>query len=338
MLGKRQIENNVSWLVSHASSPVKYLTHMYLLKADPSSKAMKDLWVKVKNDRQVKSLFSKQRPDGSWGNGSYKLKTLQEGYTPFTPKYVTTVWILPILGDLGFDTNNERIRKASEYAMSYQCPDGMFYRRKIKDSIANAKGYSEPTYPCDLSIYLTALGSIGLGEDKRLAESYNQLLRMQRKDGGWVNELDKQRFNWTRSCPWVSYFGASALYYSRNPEYRSQLIKALNFLVWHLSIKEEKEIRRFFYHGHNMVKELLMFSEYEIDMSKKPIRVLLEWLLTMYHQDEGFFVYQGKPVSGFAQRQDGVSARVMKYRLYHLIETDWFTYYLSRIALNMLKH
>lgn len=337
-MDKRQIENNINWLLSYGSSPVKYLSYKHLLKTDPRSKAMKELWVEIENSNEARNLFSKQRTDGSWGNGPYKLKTLKESHTPFTPKYVTTVWILPILGDLGFDINDERIRKASEYVMSYRCPDGMFYRRRIKHSITDVKGYSEPTHPCDLSIYLTALGGVGMSQDKRLVNSYNQLLQMQREDGGWVSEFHKQKFNWTRSCPWVSYFGASALYYSQNPEYSNQLIKALNFLVWHLSIKEEKEIKKFYYHGHNIVKELLMFSEHEIDMSQKPIRVLLAWLLTMYHQKEGFFEYQGKPISRFSQREDGATARVMKYRLRHLIETDWFTYYMTRIALNILKH
>jgi len=33
-------------------------------------------------------------------------------------------------------------------------------------------------------------------------------------------------------------------------------------------------------------------------------------------------------------REDGASSVVMKYRLFHLIEDDWLTYYMTRIASN----
>jgi hypothetical protein len=45
------------------------------------------------------------------------------------PKYVTTAWILPILGDMGFDIQDERVKRACEYALSFQKPKGMFSRR-----------------------------------------------------------------------------------------------------------------------------------------------------------------------------------------------------------------
>lgn len=334
-LSKKEIDRNIKWLLKHGSPSVKYLTHKHLLEVNPLSQKMRELWKEVEDYSEVRNLFSKQQSNGSWGSGAYKIKSVKEGYTPLTPKYVTTVWILPILGDLGYDIKDPRIKKACEYVMTYQCPDSMFYRWKIKRSKPDKQGYKEPTFPCDQAIYLTALGSVGMSQDKRLENSYNQLLWLQREDGGWVSEIHRQRDNWTRSCPWSSYFGASALYYSQNPAYRKKLLKALNFLVWHLSKKKKDEIKRFFYHGHNMVKELLMFSENEIDMSQKPIQILLDWLLTMYHREEGFFEYRGKSLSKFNRREDGATPRVIKYRLYHLIETDWLTYYMTRIVKNL---
>jgi hypothetical protein len=58
--------------------------------------------------------------------------------------------------------------------------------------------------------------------------------------------------------------------------------------------------------------------------------------MTMYRADEGCFRYIGKPISKYSNREDGMDARVAKYRLYHLIEDDWLTYYMTRIGANLL--
>ena len=84
-----------------------------------------------------------------------------------------------------------------------------------------------------------------------------------------------------------------------------------------------------------MVKELLMLSEFGIGMDARPVRVVLEWLRGMYVQEEGCFRYQGKPISRHKFRQDGATPAVLKYRLYHLVEDDWLTYYMTRVARNM---
>jgi len=36
------------------------------------------------------------------------------------PKYVTAIWVLPLLGDMGFTVADKRIRKACEYIISYK--------------------------------------------------------------------------------------------------------------------------------------------------------------------------------------------------------------------------
>jgi hypothetical protein len=112
--------------------------------------------------------------------------------------------------------------------------------------------------------------------------------------------------------------------------------EGLDFLLWHLTQKNVDDIRRFFWHGHDMVKELLLFSKYDYSPNLSPLKTILDWLETMYNPDEGCFIYYGKPISKMSARIDGGTSRVMKYRLFHLIETDWFTYYMARIISNYL--
>ena len=77
-----------------------------------------------------------------------------------------------------------------------------------------------------------------------------------------------------------------------------------------------------------------MFSEIGISPEQRSIKVLLDWLEEMYQPEKFHFKYTGKPVSKMRLKEDGATPRVMKYRLYHLIENDWLTYYLTRIENN----
>jgi hypothetical protein len=81
---------------------------------------------------------------------------------------------------------------------------------------------------------------------------------------------------------------------------------------------------------------------------------LLDWLKGYYRPGEGVFRTQEKPISNFVRHISVIrsefeeklgtdywttvaktSAPVLRYHLYHLVEDDWLTYYLIRIALNM---
>jgi hypothetical protein len=108
------------------------------------------------------------------------------------------------------------------------------------------------------------------------------------------------------------------------------------------------------YHGHNRVKELLMFTEMGFDASAQPIDALLDWLRGYCRPSEGMFRTQAKPIPAFVRHVSAIraafeddrgvdywesvsktSASVLRYHLYHLVEDDWLTYYLTRIALNL---
>jgi hypothetical protein len=341
LLSANQIDKSIAWLLDNGSAPVRYLTHKYLLKT-PSGSEMDNLWSDVRTCKDAEEILSKQREDGSWCSGgswalkpSYLQKSKPGGYDPESPKYVTTMWVLPLLRDMGFTVEDERIRNACEYMLSYRA-EGM----EVCYHIFNDPSFS-PDYagfaPCRFAQWLVALGKVGLQDDGRVKKGYEILLGSQREDGGWVYPGHFRERNWTRSCPASSYGATLALYYSKDEGYRNQLVKALEFLVWHLSTKQVHEIQRFFYHGHSTVHELLMFSELQVGLETKPVQALLEWLMTMYRPDEGCFKYTGKPISKYSRHKDAMDSRVAKYRLYHLIEDDWLTYYATRIGANLIR-
>ena len=98
-----------------------------------------------------------------------------------------------------------------------------------------------------------------------------------------------------------------------------------------------------------------MCSEAGIDMGARPIQAQLQWLRGLYRPDEGMFRAQVEPTSSFTRQISAIMGEfedrygpgywteipkagygVLRYRLYHRVEDDWLTYYLTRIAQNML--
>ena len=119
-LSTEQINTSIGWLLENASPPVRYLTYRHLLKTDPQSQPLVELWRCVENCSDVQDIFSRQNEDGSWFSGGpwgprgYRRQT-GSGFTISRPKFVTTAWILPFLGEMGFSVNDKRIRKSCEY-------------------------------------------------------------------------------------------------------------------------------------------------------------------------------------------------------------------------------
>jgi hypothetical protein len=347
-------ETNAStrWLVDNASPPVRYLTYKHILKTDPQSKPMKELWRCVEHGSDAEEILSRQNEDGSWFSGGpwgprgYRRQT-GRGYTVSRPKFVTTAWLLPFLGEMGFTVEDERIQKTWEYML--QDTDFPGHIADPAPKVANCCGlYAVP---------LWALASIGMASDERLQGAWDWLALCQRTDGGWLNpnhladsptpSKTQGRWPWGRSCVWGSFFAAQALFYADDARRRQALPAVLEFLLWHLSQKDPKHIQTWVYHGHNTVKELL-------DMRAQPIQVLLEWLKGYYRPGEGVFRTQDEPISSFVRHISAIvqefedrygaaywgtipktGGPVLRYHLYHLVEDDWLTYYLTRIALNM---
>jgi hypothetical protein len=339
ILTPTQIDNNIRWLLQNATPPVRYLTHRYLLRTPPESETIDSLWQEVETCPEVAEIFGKQEADGSWCcGGSWAQKPSYspgDGNDPYTPKYATTVWVLPILAEMGFSaemgsTQDARIRKACQFVLEH----GYFLDPYFTESAVPAE--KTQISPCRFSQYLIALGSVGYEYDPRLDRGYEYLLSRQRADGGWALQQHYEERHWTRSCPWSTYHAATALYFKREKDSQAALTHALTFLVSNLSVKSSNELCRFFFHGHSTVRELLMFSETKIGLNEPAIQTILQWLMTMYQPEEGFFRYGGKAINQYSNRSDGMDARVARYRLHHLIESDWLTFHMTRIGMNLL--
>ena len=334
-LNSSQIRKNIDWLLANGSAPIKYLTHKHLLSTSGSTKAMRSLWCEVEKSPCVREIFDKQEKNGSWHAGgswapnpSYAVKG---GIDPYRPKYVTTAWILPLLGEMGYSASDKRILKACRYVVSH----GLFLNPLFGQPANEISRSTIDFFICPVAQYMTALGAVNFTDDVKVEKGYEVLLCMQCDDGGWVDPTHSEQMGWTRSCLFSTYHAVMALYHSRNPAFKEALIRGAEFILWHLSTKEDCDLRRFYYHGHSMVRELVMFSELGLGLRTRAVRTILKWLMTMYDAEEGCFRYAGKPISKYSKKEDGIDSRVAKYRFYHMIENDWLTYHMTLIAANM---
>lgn len=360
-LNPDEISTSIGWLLKNASPPVKYLTYKHLLDIDPQCRQMQELWTEVENSRAAAELFSAQNEDGSWFSGGpwgprgYR-QQIGPGYTLARPKFVTTAWLLPFLGEMGFTAADARIRRSCEYMLQQLGRDAGVLG--LPSSGVNCCGLA--------AIPLRAFASVGMAGDERLQAGWARLGGCQRDDGGWLNphhladsatpSQTKGRWPWQRSCAWGSFYAVQALYYAGPAHAPGALPRALAFLRWHLSQKDSQHMRTWVYHGHNIVNELLMFSEAGFDLRAPPMWTLLEWLKGYYRPHEGVFRTQEQPIPDFVrhvsaivsafERQYGAdywtsitktSAPVLRYHLYHLVEDDWLTYILTKIARNMTQ-
>ena len=177
ILNPGQIDASIAWLQAHGSPAVRYLAERHLLGLNPGGATAAELWRAVEQSATAQEIFAKQRPDGSWcAGGTWARKPSyvpQGGYSPFTPKYVTTLWILMILGEMGFRVGDPRVDGACGYVMSHQSANGSFLRLAKDPGRPESITASPSTNaPCELSLYLRALGSVGMGETMK---AVNQL-------------------------------------------------------------------------------------------------------------------------------------------------------------------
>jgi hypothetical protein len=251
ILNSEQIKKNIDWLLGNGSAPVRYLTHKHLLATKDTSKAMRDLWREVEESPCVEEIFGKQEKSGSWhAGGSWASKpsyAVKGGIDPFRPKYVTTVWILPLLGEMGYRARDKRILKACRYVVS----NGYFLNPLFSKPTNEISQSQIDLSPCRFAQYMIALGAVNFVDDVNVEKGYEVLLCMQCDDGGWVDPRHSEQMGWTRSCLFSTYHAVMALYCSKNPAYKEALIRGIKFILWHLSTKKDCNLRQFYYHGHS---------------------------------------------------------------------------------------
>ena len=198
-------EELTEWLL--AGEPwVVYRTLTDLLEKDEEDNAVMTAKAAIPQHPFIRNILGGLNKEGYWG-------TPKDIHT-WWPKKNTTFWILPMLADFGFTTEDNKIARACEYVFGIQLPNGGF-------------GWDPATiaYDCHSAIIVESLARLGLLQDSRLQVAYDWLIRRQRLDGGfWCKDTGQVSGPREKelSCAMATMFVLGAL--AENPKLRSSEI------------------------------------------------------------------------------------------------------------------
>lgn len=182
----QDIKALVDWLLEPSAPSVRYRTLTELLYRPKDDPEVEEAQREVMESRIVRRILDQQKADGGWdeeGNWYY-------------PKYTGSIWRLLLLSQLGVDPENERIRRACEYAFRFQLPSGAFtdrYGEGSEGSWGSAAG-------CLNGNVLTMLARLDYGGDTRIIRGLRSLIAIQEADGGWLCRSWKAHTKDKHSC------------------------------------------------------------------------------------------------------------------------------------------
>ncbi len=198
----------VKWLLEEENPSIRYFTLRDLLdrrEDDPELKAAK---AAIPTSKVTKKILSKQTPEGYW----------EEPANPYHPKYKSSYWQIMVLGYLGMNKSDERVRRACEHVFQFQLDEGGFTchtqetalkeyewflkkRRRLppRDEWVSSLIF-EQQLSCLTGNMVAALNRIGYGDDPRVRKALEWLVRIQNEDGGWLCPYWRAHIKDTHGC------------------------------------------------------------------------------------------------------------------------------------------
>jgi len=260
----------IAWLLEEENPSVRYLTLRDLLDKPENDPKVAEAKAAILASNIMSKIFGKQRPEGYW----------EDRDKPYLPKYKSTYWQVMILGQLGLDKSNEKVKRACEFVLGLQLNEGGFSaltrksaleeyewmqtRTALKEKLQPdpetwAQSHvTEHQYSCLTGNVCAALLRMGYGRDPRLKRALCWLVKIQNSDGGWLCPYWKAHIKDTHSCFHGAICPIEA--FSEVPEAeRSQEMKeaverGVEFLLMHRLYKAD-------HHGYRVInRQWLKFS------------------------------------------------------------------------------
>ena len=108
--------NLVAWLSEKENPSIRYFTLKDLLGKDETDSEVMKARAAIPNSKVAAKILLEQKAEGYWENRD----------NPYHPKYKSTYWQVMVLGHLGLDKNNTKVRKAFEFVFKLQLSEGGF--------------------------------------------------------------------------------------------------------------------------------------------------------------------------------------------------------------------
>jgi len=198
----------IAWLLEEENPSVRYFTLRDLLNREESDSELKTVKRAIPKSKIITKIFSKQKTEGYW----------MDAESPYLPKYKSSYWQIMILGQLGLDKNDDRVRNACEYIFQFQHDEGGFLAETGKTLLREynwrisrgrklppkdqwlAEARHDQQLSCLTGNMVAALIRLGYEEDARIKKALNWLVRIQNKDGGWLCPYWKTHIKDNHGC------------------------------------------------------------------------------------------------------------------------------------------
>lgn len=152
------------WLLEESQPSIRYRTLVELLHREPSDPDVRQARAQIPRVGWAADLLSGNGPGGAWP---------PEGKL-YHPKYVSGLWRLLVLSDLGVTRDDPRLAPVAERWMAeYHRPDGGFWA-------SGARGHL-----CTTGNAVRALLRFGYEDDPRVIDGLDWMVKNQAKLGGW---------------------------------------------------------------------------------------------------------------------------------------------------------
>ncbi|MFQ5759126.1 MAG: nitrogen fixation protein NifH [Candidatus Bathyarchaeia archaeon] len=258
------------WLLERENPSVRYFTLRDILGHSDKDPEVVRAKAAIRSYKTLSKIFERQKPEGYW----------ESAEQPYHPKYKSTYWQIMILGQLGLDKGDERVRRACEYIFQFQLKDGGFTTFKeegakreylwVRKRILE-RGKKPPPFKawaeekireyemsCLTGNVAAALIRLGYASDDRVKRALKWLVEVQNEDGGWLCPYWKAHIRDKHGCfmgtitPLDAFSELPAE--CRTPEIEAAIKRGVEFLLMHRLFKAD-------HHQFRVIKEAwLKFS------------------------------------------------------------------------------
>lgn len=204
----RVLKGPLDWLLEESNPSIRYFALRDLMDKNESDLDVRSAREAIPKSRVVMKILAKQNSKGYW----------EESANPYHPKYKSSYWQIMVLGQLGMDKTDERVRKACEHVFKFQLGEGGFSSYSLKRALKeygtlSEKGKKLPSpdewssakvfehqYSCLTGNMAAALIRIEYSDDVRVKKALEWLVKVQNKDGGWLCPYWRAHIRDTHGC------------------------------------------------------------------------------------------------------------------------------------------
>ncbi len=227
----------ISWLLGSDSPSVRYWALRDLLGMPENDPGVVGVRKRIASWAPIEGLLKEQHADGYWA----------EPEDVYWPKWKATVWPLILLAEMGVPGELPAVKRGCDYFLRMMDSQDRSWpppNYPENDSQGQWPAYRSVWEPCVTGNMARTLTVFGSGDDRRVREMFEWLVKYQLPDGGWNCEpgpWQKEVFHSSFMSTIEPLWAFSALPSQKWPKGGKEVVeRACEFLLMHRLYKSDK--------------------------------------------------------------------------------------------------